>query len=247
MGKNMEKAVASTEAITNKNLRYERKFIFQGIEPQDLIETVVLSNSFCFREIFHRRTVNNIYYDDPSMSFYHQNVSGDELRDKYRLRWYGDAFEEIKNPVLEIKKKYGTVGDKLSFPLNVFDCNLKTSSLENTQQKIANAIKKQHPPILLSKLNSLSPSLYNSYERRYFLSDCEQYRITIDYNMAFYNPNFKNYEASKTTMSDLVLELKYKVKHDTGSRRLTQQFTSRLSKNSKYVRGIDAINHHQHT
>lgn len=247
MGKNMEKAVASKEPIINKNLRYERKFIFQGTRPEDLIETIVLSNSFCFREIFHRRTVNNIYYDDPSMSFYHQNVSGDELRDKYRLRWYGDLFEEIKNPVLEIKKKYGAVGDKLSFPLNDFRLNLKTSTLENTQQKIATAIKENHPPILLSKLNNISPSLYNSYERRYFLSDCERYRITVDYNMAFYNPNFTNYKASKITMPDIVLELKYKIEHDSESRKLTQQFTSRLSKNSKYVRGIDAINNRQHT
>ena len=92
MEKNMEKAVASS---TSNTIRYERKFIYNDITPEDLIATQVLTNQFCFREIFHRRTVNNIYYDDYAMSFYHQNVAGDMYRDKYRLRWYGDHFNDI--------------------------------------------------------------------------------------------------------------------------------------------------------
>ena len=231
--------------VVAKNLRYERKFIYETGTPEDLIHTVVLSNSFCFREIFHRRTVNNIYYDDASMSFYHQNVSGDEIRDKYRLRWYGDAFEIIENPVLEIKKKYGAVGDKLSFALSENTFNLKEDSTKEIQQKITKAIQEAHPQELALKLGSLTPSLYNSYERRYFLSNCKKYRITIDYNMTFYNPHFTNYEVSKAQLSDVVLELKYEVPHDKESRQLTQQLTSRLSKNSKYVRGVHLIHHQQ--
>ncbi|GGG22856.1 VTC domain-containing protein [Dokdonia pacifica] len=231
--------------VAAKNLRYERKFIYETGTPEDLIHTVVLSNSFCFREIFHRRTVNNIYYDDASMSFYHQNVSGDEIRDKYRLRWYGDAFEIIENPVLEIKKKYGAVGDKLSFALSENTFNLKEDSTKEIQQKITKAIQEAHPQELALKLGSLTPSLYNSYERRYFLSNCKRYRITIDYNMTFYNPHFTNYEVSKAQLSDVVLELKYEVPHDKESRQLTQQLTSRLSKNSKYVRGVHLIHHQQ--
>ena len=239
MERNMEKAVVKN------NHRYERKFIYEHGTPEDLIETIVLSNSFCFREIFHRRTVNNIYYDDQAMSFYHQNVSGDELRDKYRLRWYGDAFEIINNPVLEIKKKYGTVGDKLSFALSGFTHNLQQHPLSETQEKVYQDILSKHTPELALKLSQLNPSLYNSYERRYFLSDCDKFRITIDYNMAFYNPHFTNYESSKAQLTDIILELKYNVSDDKESRKLTQTLTSRLSKNSKYVRGVDLIHHQQ--
>lgn len=239
MGRNMEKAVAKN------NHRYERKFLYEGITPEDLIETVVLTNSFCFREIFHRRTVNNIYYDDQSMSFYHQNVSGDEKRDKYRLRWYGDAFENIENPVLEIKKKYGAVGDKLSFALSGYMYHLNDQPLAEMQDIIRQDILKNHARELGLKLSNLTPSLYNSYERRYFLSDCENYRITIDYNMAFYNPHFSEYTMTKTQLPDVVLELKYKVSDDKESRKLTQTLSARLSKNSKYVRGIDLIHHQQ--
>jgi len=179
------------------------------------------------------------------MSFYHQNVSGDELRDKYRLRWYGDSFEIINNPILEIKKKFGSVGDKLSFPMSDFIHNIKEHSLQNTQEKVYQHILEKHPSELALKLSQLSPSLYNSYERRYFLSDCDTFRITIDYNMTFYNPYFTNYESSKAQLSDIILELKYKVPHDKESRKLTQQLTARLSKNSKYVRGVDLIHHQQ--
>lgn len=235
----MEKAVAKN------NHRYERKFIYEYGTPEDLIETEVLSNSFCFREIFHRRTVNNIYYDDQSMSFYHQNVSGDEQRDKYRLRWYGDAFENIHNPVFEIKKKYGAVGDKLSFALSETTYNLKQQTIAKTQEAIVHEIQSQHTPELALKLAGLSPSLYNSYERRYFLSDCRNYRITIDYNMTFYNPYYPNYMISKAQLTDIVLELKYKAPHDKESRNLTQQLNARLSKNSKYVRGVNLIHHQQ--
>ena len=239
MERNMEKAVVKN------NHRYERKFLYEGITPEDLIETVVLANSFCFREIFLRRTVNNIYYDDSSMSFYHQNVSGDEKRDKYRLRWYGDAFESIDNPVLEIKKKHGAVGDKLSFALSRYTCNINDQPLAEIQKGIHQYLLKNHTRELTLKLSSLTPSLYNSYERRYFLSDCEKYRITIDYNMAFYNPHFSEYTMTKAQLPDVVLELKYKVSDDKESRKLTQTLSARLSKNSKYVRGIDLIHHQQ--
>ncbi len=239
MERNMGKAVA------NNNHRYERKFLYEGITPEDLIETVVLANSFCFREIFHRRTVNNIYYDDQSMSFYHQNVSGDEKRDKYRLRWYGDAFESISNPILEIKKKHGAVGDKLSFALSGNTYNLHNQPLAEMQEVIRQDLGKNHTQELALKLSNLTPSLYNSYERRYFLSDCEKYRITIDYNMAFYNPHFSAYTMTKAQLPDVVLELKYKVADDKESRKLTQTLSARLSKNSKYVRGIDLIHHQQ--
>jgi len=236
----MEKAVASS---TSNTIRYERKFIYNDITPEDLIATQVLTNQFCFREIFHRRTVNNIYYDDYAMSFYHQNVAGDMYRDKYRLRWYGDHFNDIQNPTLEIKKKIGSVGDKLSFKLLDFKHRLDLHTLDQTQSIIIKELEKPTTLEIASKLKLLSPSLYNSYERRYFLSNCQKFRITIDYSMKFYNPKFKDYTVSESNIPSIVLELKYNTSDDKDARKLTQQLNARLSKNSKYVTGIHLINH----
>ncbi len=239
----MEKAVSKTRI---QNLRYERKFVYTHASAQDIIDLEVLTNSFCFSEIFHRRTVNNCYLDDASMSFYHQNVAGDDKRDKYRLRWYGDVFSQINHPVLEIKKKHGAVGDKISFPLNDLSLSLEGKTSHNLLQLTSKTVENNGFVELTSALQLLQPSLYNSYERRYFLSHCKKFRITIDYNMKFYNPIVPNYELTENYLNDVILELKYNREDDKEARLLSQELSKRLSKHSKYVRGVDSVNHLQH-
>ena len=225
------------------DLRFERKFIFQHLELEDLINFVVLTNSFGFKEIYAKRSVNNIYFDDSNFSFYKQNVSGDGERKKYRLRWYNNIFPVIESPTMEIKRKYGEVGDKVSFKMEDFKADLRYLDLDGIHNQIANYLKETDYNELTSKFDSLSPSIYNSYDRKYFLSYCEKFRITLDFNMVFFNPNvLNNYNANDTMINDIVLELKYSREHDTESRVLSQQIGARLSKNSKYVRGIDSIN-----
>lgn len=223
------------------NLRFERKFIYEDIELEDLIQTVVFTNPFCFKEIFHRRTVNNIYFDDSRMEYYHQNVAGDMEREKYRLRWYGDTFSEIKRPTLEVKKKFGEVGDKVSFKLKKLECSLKNLNGEQAKREVeAYLIKKGHfHPA--TQLAVLSATLYNSYERRYFLSHCGRFRITLDYNMQFYDPLAKNPNQPIRKLNEIVLELKYETRFDARARDVAQHFNTRLSKNSKYVRGVDYL------
>lgn len=223
------------------NLRFERKFIYEDIELEDLIQTVVFTNPFCFKEIFHRRTINNIYFDDSRMEYYRQNVAGDMEREKYRLRWYGDTFSKIKRPTLEVKKKFGEVGDKVSFKLKKLECSLKDLSGEQAKREVeAYLIKKGHfHPA--TQLAVLSATLYNSYERRYFLSHCGRFRITLDYNMQFYDPLAKNLNQPIRKLNEIVLELKHETRFDARARDVAQHFNTRLSKNSKYVRGVDYL------
>lgn len=239
----MEKVVSKTRT---QNLRYERKFVYPNSYPEDLIATEILTNSFCFGEIYHRRTVNNCYFDDQAMSFYHQNVAGDDKRNKYRLRWYGDAFNSIERPVLEIKKKHGAVGDKLSFALSEIKIDLNNHTASSLLTQTRKAIEKEDKIALSNNMEALQAALYNSYERRYFLSHCERFRITIDYNMKFYNPSSTPFEISEASTTDVVLELKYDVLNDSVARQLSQELSARLSKHSKYVRGIDRIHFLQH-
>jgi len=236
----MEKAVSK---VDSENYRYERKFIYPSAHPEDLIATEILSSPFCFREIFHRRTVNNCYYDDSSMSFYHQNVVGDDKRSKYRLRWYGDDFSQVQNPVLEIKKKHGLVGDKISFPLKKLNLDLNQNSSSQLLDEVKKTANSSGYIELASAMEMLKPSVYNSYERRYFLSDCEHFRITIDYNMQFYDVQTTPYVITRAALPEVILELKYAIKDDKKSREISQGFRARLSKHSKYVRGVDLIYH----
>ncbi|MEX0361520.1 MAG: VTC domain-containing protein [Allomuricauda sp.] len=222
------------------NLRFERKFVYPNAIVDDVINNEVLTNSFGFREIFHKRTVNNIYFDDWSHTFYKMNISGDGKREKLRLRWYGDAFYEVKAPTLEIKKKYGEVGDKYSHKIKNLEFDLRLLPIDKLSHFVNGNIDDKS---LLSKMELLFPTLFNSYERRYFLSDCEKFRITIDYNMVFYNPNSNPYYLTESKLEDIILELKYNTADDMESREITQSLTERLSKNSKYVRGYDILYH----
>jgi len=244
MGKNMEKAANKLiEASKYHSLRFERKFIFQDMYLEDIINHIVLTSPYGFREIFTRRSVNNIYFDDFNYSFYKQNVSGDGDRKKYRLRWYGDDFSMVKKATMEIKKKFGEVGDKYSYKLKNLQLNLNQLSADEVQNAVITELKNTDNRELLFSFQNLFPALYNTYERRYFLSSCGAFRITLDYNMKFYNPHYKDYRISEYTLEsqETVFELKYETAHDKESRKLTQKWHNRMSKNSKYVNGIDFI------
>ena len=242
MEQNMGKAANKQADLNAQNsLRFERKFIYKNTRAEDLIQTEILTNPFCFKEVYHRRSINNIYFDDHDLTFYKQNVSGDGEREKYRLRWYNDVFSEIISPTFEIKKKIGEVGDKYSFRMKDTQFSLKNSGLKEIQNALQQIMKDRNNLILATKLKSTQPAIFNSYERRYFLSSCKNYRITIDYNMCFYNPNTYNFTSSKITSDDIVLEFKYALPQDTQSREVSQHFSARLSKNSKYVTGVETV------
>ncbi|WP_198439698.1 polyphosphate polymerase domain-containing protein [Pareuzebyella sediminis] len=235
----------STEKVVDKTndqstLRFERKFLFQNCHVQDVILSV-LRNSYCFQEIFHRRKVNNIYFDDSNYNFYKQNVEGVAHRKKMRLRWYGDTTSKIQDPTIEVKKKMGEVGDKDSYPLKgvAFDLDMQKPTQIQDLLKEITTLKSG----VYEALKTLHPTLINTYERRYFLSFCGRFRITVDFNQAFYNPNYMCLEHGQRKTSDIVLELKYALGSDHEARLLSQQIKTRLSKSSKYVNGINLLYH----
>lgn len=243
MEMSMERVVSKARkpsVLIEENLRYERKFIFSSTHLEDLVQQLY-SNSFGFKEIFEKRSVNNVYFDDQNFNFYKQNVSGVGKREKYRLRWYGDNFSKVENPSIEIKKKFGEVGDKIIHKLDNFVLDVNSIDAYNLIGLITDKIHDY--PFLKNSLDQLKPTLFNSYERRYFLSDCAKFRITLDYHQKFYNPYYTNYMSSEQRIEDdiVVLELKYNLVDDTEARLISQEFKSRVSRNSKYVQGIDLI------
>ena len=94
------------------NYRYERKFTVPNSFCYRIIEQFVKKNTALFREVFHVRQVNNIYFDTAKYNDYFDNVLGVSDRKKIRIRWYGDTFGEIRKPVLEFKIKKGIVNDE---------------------------------------------------------------------------------------------------------------------------------------
>lgn len=227
-----------TNVLHPTDFRYERKFLISALN-RHAAESIVKRHPAIFSEIYHQRFVNNIYFDTLNMDNYIENEFGVSQRAKTRIRWYGDLFGVIPEPVLQFKLKNGIVGSKISFPLVPFtlDSNFSASLLHTT-------IKNSTIPALLKEeLLLMQPTLLNHYSRKYFQSADKRYRITIDWDMEFYALD-KNHNTFKKKIEDfyyMVLELKYSDSNDDMADTITNYFPFRMSKSSKYVRGIDYL------
>jgi len=219
--------------------RYERKFFVTGLNHNEII-TIIKQHPAIFHHVFYKRNVNNIYFDTADFLSYIDNVEGVINRQKVRIRWYGDLFGIIKNPELEVKYKKGFLGLKERHKLPDFSLNLH----ERFDFKFIFEALLNNKSFDLYKLNlnALTPSLLNSYERTYFLSNDKKYRITIDNKLQFYSINpirdfFKTYCDEEKT----IIELKYDQNFEDGARKITEHFPFRLTKSSKYVIGVDRV------
>lgn len=217
--------------------RYERKFVISDVDIKE-IEHIIRIHPAIFNEIHKLRNINNIYFDSIGLENYHDNIEGHSKRLKVRIRWYGEMFGLIKNPMLELKMKDGEIGRKTRFPLKEFFLD-KDFSSRIFHEKILP--KSELPLWLMEKLKLYKPSLLNSYKRRYFLSADGKNRLTVDSYLCYYeikeeNNNFLYKIEDKET---IIIELKYDEDNDDKISEITQHLPFRLTKNSKYISGIN--------
>ena len=226
--------------LDEKNARYERKFVISEAEVSE-VEQIIKHHPAIFSEIFYERQVNNIYFDSIDLSNYHANLSGDTFRIKSRIRWYGSIFGKIENPVLELKIKNNELGWKLSFPLKSFKLD-NDFSLKKLQEEVFT--KSNLPDWLNEKIKLVHPSLLNSYKRKYFISSDKINRITLDFDLRFFNIKSSNnyFKKPLKEIHKIVLELKYSYKEHSKAISIAENLQFRIIANSKYVSGIDLVN-----
>ena len=105
--------------------------------------------------------VNNIYLDSPERDSFYENINGDYLRSKTRIRWYDRQMKFV----VEEKVKRSSSG---------FKKRTVIGGKRELRQYLAT--------------NSKKPVIENRYERRYFIGP-DQVRITIDDLLLFKRPN----------------------------------------------------------
>lgn len=229
----------NSEKVVNNNYRFERKFDLTGLSVAE-VEYVIQSNPCHFKEIYHPRFINNIYLDSIfSYKSYFDNVDGTANRVKARIRWYGDMFGKINKPILEFKIKRGLVGKKDSYALPAFEL----SKQFNYRDFKAILPQSDLPKQVQITLNSLTPAMMNRYQRKYYLSANGKFRLTIDTNLAYYRINSINntFINKISPEKEIILELKYAQEDDTSVHQITNHFPFRMTKSSKYVKGLDLI------
>jgi len=221
-----------------KNFRYERKFYIEGVD-RERVELMVKLHPALFREIYHERRVNNIYFDSFNFHHYFDNLDGIDRRIKVRIRWYGDTFNLVESPILELKLKHNFHVGKLLYNLKSFKPD-KSLSIDSMRRIFKES---SLPGPLNLHLMELNFSLLNSYLRKYFLSSNHKYRITIDTDMQTYKllPSQNSFLWKTTDHANTILELKYNKPYDEGVSEITNFFPFRMTRSSKYMDGIEKL------
>ena len=220
------------------NLRFEKKFL---IPPyyQNKIFDMILSNPYRFNESYKKRFINNIYLDDFNHNSAMDNINGNTIRSKFRLRWYGEKYG-IKKSVIEKKYKRGNVGNKNFFEINDFNFS-RNSNKFSIKSQIEN---KSINYFLKDAIKCFNPELFNSYSRRYFTSYDKKIRITIDYGIE----NYKINSISHFRMPDyenknkMIMEIKYDNNLLLDISSVCQYFPFRQERFSKFIYGYLIVN-----
>src|SRR3989344_7081921 len=218
--------------------RYENKFVISALTRAE-IEMAIKLPPALFAEIFYELTVNNIYFDSIEFKSYFDNLAGVSQRYKFRIRWYGSTFGTIHHPTLEVKIKQNALGQKLSYPLADFVIS-DDFSLDTIQSVF---LRSQLPAALLAEFNTMHFVFINSYRRKYFESFDHKFRLTIDSRLKFYRLSNRRGRGLSVYggRSGLVVELKYSSEHSDLADQIAGQLPFRITKNSKYVAGVEAL------
>jgi hypothetical protein len=226
------------ELLEVKKWRYERKFVVPGLDNFE-IETHLKMHPAMFSQVYHQRSVNNLYLDWPGLNNFWENIIGQSHRLKVRIRWYGDFLGLIEKPVLELKIKNGYLGGKLSFPLSSFALD-DTLKLRNVLSIIGNSTI---PNLLKPDFSNLKFSLLNSYKRKYFLSADKKFRVTIDSDLVYHAINSRKNEFIRCPdrSYDTIVEMKYDREFDDQAHHVSDWFLFRYTRSSKYVEGIKRV------
>jgi len=225
-------------AQQNQAYRYERKFLEAVLDTYQ-VRMLLQQHPGMFCPTYPPRYVNNLYLDTKELSNYYANLSGIDERQKVRVRWYGQLLGDIAQPVLEIKVKRGLLGMKSSYPLAPFRLD------ENfTQSYLAEILRKADLPALLQNaLRDLDVVLCNRYQRWYYATKDQRFRATVDGELSYYRVDryHNHFRHRHVDDGSVVLELKYARSYDSVADRVTGFFPFIMTKNSKYVSGIERI------
>lgn len=221
-----------------RGYRYERKFLVDQLDVHR-VRALVKLHPAMFYQPYPPRYVNNLYLDTEELDNYQENISGVGERHKTRIRWYGDLFGHVERPVLEFKVRSGLVGTKIGYPFASFVLGERFSRryyLDVLRVASLPAHVKQH-------LRGLHVVLCNRYYRWYYATHDGRFRVTVDTGMMFYQVRkvANHFRHRYVDHRNVVVELKYGKPMDVEAERVSRAFPFSVTKNSKYVTGIEQV------
>lgn len=204
------------------------------------LEALIRNHAARFTEAFPTRFVNNLYFDTPRQTFYRDHVNGVPERHKVRIRWYGDAICNVgSSPAyLEIKSKKGWIVKKRCWTL----ANAESNGLLDPLVVSKLVERSECPRLVCEWLRGLEPTLINRYQRRYYRSGDRKVRVTIDDDLCYFRPPGRLSRSMDGYADDaIIVEIKFDARHEAIGRAVSEAFPIPLSKNSKYVTGMELL------
>ena len=221
-----------------ENSRYELKFVTYDVNYFLIKHWIKMSQHNFFRE-YNNRIVNNIYFDSLNFKSFSDNVDGQSKRVKTRYRWYG-KFEKQSYGNMEFKIKRNVFGYKKTY--NVKDLIIdEKKDFRYINNKIFNELPQDIG--IFFKQND-NPQIINQYEREYFKTKNQKFRVTIDRNIKIFDQRKSNTpNISRKTISQnyIVLEIKFDRKSRKDIEDLISNIPIRISKNSKYINAFRSV------
>ncbi len=195
----------------------------------------------CHRRIYNRSVsaVRSIYFDDAQLSACRDNLDGLGRRRKVRLRWY-DSMQPGDTFFFEIKWRQGRVTGKHRLELAS-----EQPLGQLTYKQIVAGLERIIPPELLGDvLLCCEPTVLVEYQREHFASDDGALRVTLDYDITFYDQTGKSRISTSFPCRLerlVVIEGKTPIGREIELPQLFYPFRVRATRCSKYVQGCRAL------
>lgn len=191
------------------SFRKEDKF---RLSYSDMVKIQDHLISLGMKELYPSRVINSCYFDNDSLTLFHESEEGVLPRKKIRIRWYDKVMSFTKE--------------------------IKTSSIEGRFKSLKKTPKLKHLDDVLdsqyfdSSYGILKPSLLVSYERQYF--SFKLLRITFDRNISY---RYLKYSSDVITKdNETVMEVKTPI--DCSDDYIKSIITQPTERFSKYSRGL---------
>ncbi len=218
--------------------RTELKFNLPGSDLEKLRRILEVR----FQRQIHSQTVSTVrslYFDTPHFSACRANIDGLASRRKIRIRWY-DRLQPERDFFFEVKWRENRVTGKhrlqyhSTVPLHELHFDEMKSGLMATLPEAYRA----------NFLQGYEPVVIVEYQREHFVSPDEKIRLTLDYNLKFYDQVARRSWQFRfpTALENFVLiECKMPVGLEPLVAPLLSPLRLRVGRCSKYVHGCQQL------
>lgn len=226
-------------------LKYQLSY-FQYLKFRNAIRPYMTMDPFTVNQASKRYLVRSLYFDTYDYHSFHQKMSGDCDREKFRLRTYPYGEEYLKHVRVELKMRQGNLSIKKSVFVSIDEYHhfMNKRHWQVIDDPITNAFERK----LLTQ--HLQPMVLVEYDREGYQTRLKSnLRITFDHRVRSSHANSLFPEKifyRNLYPRNVILEIKFKDSLPQWLESLVRIHGLRVIANSKYTQSILVARHDLH-